>query len=98
MFPFYSQDEVIDDFIIRFSESSLSLSEEKAFMEVMHSYPAISHSAQAGKTVSGLLKAMPQHKAADTFEQKMAAAFALELEREKSEMNSPSPKESEAVS
>lgn len=99
MFPNYTQDEILDDFILRFADSTLSLPEEKSFMEVMSCFPAVKHSARSGKAVSHMLKKIPGHKASVDFEQKMAAAFAIELEKEhkRRNNNSTSPEKSEVI-
>ncbi|MEX0646583.1 MAG: hypothetical protein WEA56_00685 [Balneolaceae bacterium] len=82
MFIYQTQDEIIDDFIAGFSDCTLSLPEQKAFMEVMDCNPAINKHARAGKFISRLFKQLPIYRARDGFEEKMAASFALELKKD----------------
>ena len=87
MFSSYKADEVLDDFILRFSDSTLSLPEKEALMDVMDKNPAVEKTARAGKTIRNLFKQIPAVRARQGFEQKMAAAFALELEKEQKSLN-----------
>lgn len=97
MFSLYKADEVLDDFILRFSDCTLSLPEKEAFMEVMDQNPVVDKTARSGKIVSRLFKQLPPHKAGRGFEQKMAAAFALELEKEQQSLNNRKVAEDETV-
>jgi hypothetical protein len=77
-----TENEIINDFILDYSDKLLSPAEEKSLDEVMVYFDDIRKSATAGRLMSSLVKKLPWIRARDGFEQKMAARFAMELENE----------------
>ena len=76
------ENEILHDFILDYSDGSLEGGEKHSFAELMNSDCRIQRAVNANHTVPILLGKMPQIKVSDRFDRKMAAAFALELEKE----------------
>lgn len=78
---------ILTEFILDYSENKLTDSELSAFKELMNSSKVISKAALNGKNIRRAIASLPKRKAGKQFDQKMAAKFAMELERETAENN-----------
>jgi hypothetical protein len=74
--------EVLTDFILDYSEHCLTLAEELSFRDLMVTDPVVKRSADSNKRIRNVLKELPKVNVSESFDRKMAAAFALELENE----------------
>ena len=81
------EDEVMADFILDYSEQCLSGAEELSFSELVRSDNRIQYVVKANQDIRRLLHKLPQKEVSDLFDRRMAAAFAMELEKEKREQN-----------
>ena len=81
------EDEVMADFILKFSDQCLHGGEELSFNELMRADCRIQFAVKANKVIPELLRELPQRGVSSMFDRKMAAAFAMELEKEKTELN-----------
>lgn len=77
-----SQHTLLEDFIADFAEGKLSKPELQAFSELQESDPEIRKMAQSGIRVHNKLRNLKKVTARPGFDQRMAAKFAMELERE----------------
>jgi hypothetical protein len=93
-----NKDEVITDFILNFSDCTLSPAEKKSFTEVMANYPSLRKQAVSNWLIRSAIVKMEPIKAGPKFDQKMAAAFALEIEKETREANLKSTSKNEMIS
>lgn len=75
-------DEVLTDFILSYSEHCLTKAEELSFNELMNVNLQIRKCAVSNKSIRSLIHKLPKVTVSDNFDQKMAAAFSLELEKE----------------
>lgn len=83
----FNNDEIITDFVLGFADATLSKPEQASFTELMAQDRSIRRQAFTNwyiKTAFSFLKPVRTSK---KFDQKMAARFALELERETVEKN-----------
>ena len=80
-------DEILDGFIIDFAESNLSKFELQAFSELKEVNPEIKKMAHTGLRVHTLLKRSRKVKANEDFDKRMAAKFAMELQKEEIQLN-----------
>ena len=78
---------LLTEFILDYSENKLTGSELSAFKELMNSSKVIGKAAVNGKNIRSAMAALPKQKVSKRFDQKMAAKFAMELERETAENN-----------
>lgn len=78
---------LLEEFINDFAEGKLSNAELQAFSELQNSDKSIRATAQAGIQVRKYMKKLNPVKCRPGFDQRMAAKFALELEREIVERN-----------
>lgn len=76
------EDEVMADFILDYSEQCLSGAEELSFSELLSADTRVQCAVKANQAIPGLLQKLPQKGVSDQFDRKMAAAFAMELEKE----------------
>jgi len=79
--------ELLCSFILDYSDNCLSQDECKSFFELMRSNSAVKKSTESNISVKKMLKKLPEVKARSSFDRKMAASFAIELERETIEAN-----------
>jgi hypothetical protein len=77
-----NENEVLCSFILDYTDNCLSPAEEKSFSELMKRDRSVYRSVCSSRSIKKLLTTLPEIKAKPSFDQKMAAAFALELERE----------------
>jgi len=77
----------LTDFILDYSENRLKGSELSSFKELMKSSKVVFKEAVNGKNMRRAMASLPKRKTGKRFDQKMAARFALELERETAENN-----------
>ncbi len=80
-------DALLDEFINDFAEGSLTRAELQAFSELQNQDEEIRIQAQCGIRVRNYLKNLKRVKARPGFDQRMAAKFAMELQRETVEQN-----------
>ncbi|MFO7799008.1 hypothetical protein [Rhodohalobacter sp.] len=78
---------LLTEFILDYSENKLTDSELSAFKELMNSSKVVCKAAVNGKNIRRAMSSLPKRKAGKRFDQKMAAKFAMELERETAENN-----------
>ncbi|MDZ7757332.1 hypothetical protein [Rhodohalobacter sp.] len=78
---------LLTDFILDYSENRLTGSELSAFKELMNSSKVVCKAAVNGKNIRRAMATLPKRKVSKRFDQKMAARFAMELERETTENN-----------
>lgn len=78
---------ILTEFILDYSDNNLTDSELSAFKELMSSSKVICKAAVNGKNIRRAMASLPKRKASKRFDQKMAAKFAMELERETSKNN-----------
>ncbi|MDX1591536.1 MAG: hypothetical protein R3283_06225 [Balneolaceae bacterium] len=76
------EDNILSEFILEYTEGSIEDAVKCSFEELMNSDCHIQHAVNANKVISFLLGKMPQIGVSDKFDRKMAAAFAIELEKE----------------
>lgn len=81
------QINLLDEFINDFVEGELSNSELQSFSELQNRDVSIRSTAQSGVRVRKYLKNLRTVKCRPGFDQRMAAKFAVELEREVIERN-----------
>lgn len=81
------EDEVMADFILDYSEQCLTGAEELSFSELMRTDSRVQCAVKANEAIPGLLQKLPQKGVSDLFDRRMAAAFAMELEKENTEQN-----------
>lgn len=77
-----TEDEVLTDFILDYSDQILSSAEKSSFTELMAYSAEVRKKAVSNWFISTAIKKLQPIKARNGFDQKMAAAFAMELERE----------------
>lgn len=80
-------DNLLDQFINDFAEGRLTKAELEAFSEVQDLNPEVRREAQSGIRVRKYLKNLKPIGCRPGFEQRMAAKFALELEKEVASKN-----------
>lgn len=81
------ENEVINDLVIRFSDGTLSLSENEMLTDLMSCSPIVGRYIYAGRFCKKALSKLREIKARPGFEQKMAALFAMELQNEQRELS-----------
>jgi len=82
-----TENEILTDFILDYSDHLLTPAEERSFRDFMAMYDDTRKSAKSGRSTASLLKKLPEIRAKEGFEQRMAAAFALEIEDETRQAN-----------
>jgi hypothetical protein len=82
-----NENELLCSFILDYTDQRLTPAEEKSFTELICNNSIVKKHAECNRSVNRLLSGLPQIKAKPTFDRKMAAAFAMELERETTEAN-----------
>jgi len=79
----YKQNTILlDEFINDFSEAKLSKAELQSFSELLDNDPALRYTALSGIKARKNLSNLPKVKCRAGFDQRMAAKFSMELERE----------------
>jgi hypothetical protein len=78
---------LLTEFILDYSENKLTGPELSAFKELMNNSKVVCNAAVNGKNIRRAMAALPKRKVSNRFDQKMAAKFAMELERETTENN-----------
>jgi hypothetical protein len=78
---------LLDRFINDFTEGKLSSAELQSFSELQEQDEAVRLTAQSGIKVRKYLERLPSVVCQPGFDQRMAAKFALELEREVTQRN-----------
>jgi|AntRauTorckE6833_2_1112554.scaffolds.fasta_scaffold05422_2 hypothetical protein len=81
------QSNLLDRFINDFAEGELSSAELQSFSELQERDESVRLTAQSGIMVRKYLKNLKPVKCRPGFDQRMAAKFAVELEREVIERN-----------
>lgn len=81
------QINLLDQFINDFVEGKLSNAELQSFSELQNSDESIRATAQSGVRVRKYMKNLKSVKCRPGFDKRMAAKFAVELEREVIERN-----------
>jgi hypothetical protein len=81
------QSNLLDGFINDFTEGKLSSAELQSFSELQEKDESVRLTAQSGIKVRKYLKNLKSVTCSSGFDQRMAAKFALELEREVIERN-----------
>lgn len=87
MFLKQTEDEVLTDFILDYSDQILSNPEKKSFTELMAYSAEVRKKAVSNWFIRTAMKKLPLLKASNGFDQRMAAAFAMELEKETMKAN-----------
>lgn len=82
-----NENKILTDFILDYADRTLSKAEERSFTELMANFPKLRKQAVCNWYIRSAFKRLKPVKARDGFEQKMAAVFAGELEREVSQLN-----------
>jgi len=82
-----SEDTQITSFLLDYSENLLSRAELESLESLMRLSPELSIAAKTGKTIRKALRSLPKKEVSSGFDQRMAARFSMELEREAAEMN-----------
>lgn len=75
-------EHLLDEFINDFAEGRLTKAELESFSEVQNADPDIRSEAQVAIRIRNHLKNLRMVKCRPGFDQRMAAKFAMELERE----------------
>lgn len=78
---------ILTGFLLDYSENRLTIPELNAFNDLMEVSADLKREAESGKGVTAMLKTLPRVKASEHFDRRMAARFAMELEREVTEKN-----------
>jgi hypothetical protein len=78
----FPENEILHDFILDYSDGSLEGGGNQAFRELMDSDCRIHRAVNTNRLIPILLSKLPRRGVSDRFDRKMAAAFALELEKE----------------
>lgn len=81
-------DNLLDEFINDFAEAKLSKAELQSFSELIDNDPELRHIAISGINARKNLRNLREIKCRPGFDQRMAAKFSLELEREVMTQNS----------
>jgi hypothetical protein len=84
---FTLQPNLLDGIINDYTEGKLSTAELQSFSELKEKDASIRQTAEAGIRIRRLLGKLTDVKCRSGFDQRMAAKFALELEREVTERN-----------
>ena len=84
---FTLQPNLLDSIINDYTEGQLSTAELQSFSELKERDSSIRRTAEAGLRIRRLLAKLTDVKCRPGFDQRMAAKFALELEREVKENN-----------
>lgn len=87
MFSKQANEHHIRDFILDYIDQNLSGAEIKSFEEYLSNTPELQKNVQESKVIRDLYSRMPLVKTGKNFDQRMAARFALELEREITQRN-----------
>lgn len=87
MFSKQANEHQIRDFILDYIDQNLSGAEVKSFEEYLSNTPDLQKNVQESIVIRDLYSRMPVVKTGKKFDQKMAARFALELERETTQRN-----------
>lgn len=82
-----NENEILTGFILDYSDRALSKAEERSFTELMAFSPEIRKKAVCNWFIRSSLQHIKKVKAKAGFDQRMAAAFAMELEKETKELN-----------
>lgn len=77
-----AEDSILTDFILDYSDCNLSKSEVRSLHDLMSQSENIRITCEGGRSVKKIFNQLPERKARPGFSQRMAAAFAMELERE----------------
>lgn len=80
---------LLDEFVNDFAEGKLTKAELESFSELQDNNPALKRKAYSGMLARKNVMQLPKTKCRPGFDQRMAAKFALELEREVKLLNSP---------
>lgn len=83
----FENDEIITDFILKFADSTLSKPELASFTELMAQNRNIRKQAFTNWYIKSAFSFLKPVRCSKRFDQKMAAKFSLELERETTEKN-----------
>jgi len=83
----HTGNEILIDFILDYSDHLLTPAEERSLRDLMVMCDDTRKSAISGRLSASLLKKLPEIRAKKGFDQRMAAAFALELEDETRQAN-----------
>jgi hypothetical protein len=81
------QSTILTEFILDFSDNSLSRAELSSFKELMDRSEIVRREAIGSKRIRIALGSMPKVSTSDRFDQKMASRFAIELQKEAKEQN-----------
>jgi hypothetical protein len=81
------ENNILDEFILGYCDNSLRPPEDRAFADLLNSSGQIRKQVAINQGIRAGLKALKTIKVSIRFDQKMAARFALELEKESAEAN-----------
>lgn len=87
MFLNFSESDVIHSIISSITEESLTPAEQLTLKDLYISSPVLARYAKAGLMSKKMLAKLPKVNARPNFDQKMAAAFSLELQKEEVRLN-----------
>jgi anti-sigma factor RsiW len=87
MFSKEANEHQIRDFILDYIDQNLSVAEVKSFEEYLSNTPELQKNVWESKVIRDLYFRMPVVKTGRNFDQRMAARFSLELERETTQRN-----------
>ncbi|TVR34174.1 MAG: hypothetical protein EA390_03310 [Balneolaceae bacterium] len=93
----HTENEILTDFILDYSDHVLTPAEERSLRDLMAMCDDTRKFALSGRATVSLLKKLPEIRAKEGFEQRMAAAFALELEDETRQANIKNCKNKELI-
>ncbi|WP_069131410.1 hypothetical protein [Rhodohalobacter halophilus] len=82
-----SEDTQITSFLLDYSENQLSRAELQSFESLMDLTPELKREAMIGRRVHLALQSLPKKGVRSGFDQRMAARFAMELDRETAQQN-----------
>lgn len=97
MFLNFSENDVIHSIISSITEESLTPAEQLTLKELYISSPVLARYAKAGLKSKKMLANLPKIKARSNFDQKMAAVFSLELQKEQVSLNASRLQRKETV-
>lgn len=86
MFP-KSENLQLTSFLLDYTDDQLSEAELKSFQSLLDYSPKLRKEATDGKSIRNALRTIPKKGVQPGFDQRMAAKFAMELERETTERN-----------
>lgn len=82
-----SENTQITSFLLDYCDNLLSNAELESFESLMELFPEIERKAKAGKQIRQALRKIPRKGVKPGFDQRMAARFSMELERETAQNN-----------